>query len=103
MEKNVEKSRLRWAKMLAAELQQLTKAAAVRVANAPEYSPASNLWERGHFVKWQCHMSLEESAALDTIRKEIIPGGVSRYGLVRMLLIALSDISRERGGESGQQ
>ena len=96
MEKNVEKSRLRWAKMLAAELQQLTKAAAERVANAP----ASNLWERGHFVKWQCHMCLDESAALDTIRKEIMPGGVSRYGLVRMLLLALADISRERGGQN---
>lgn len=86
--------------MMEEELRRLTKAAAERVANAPEYSPASNLWERGHFVKWQCHMNLDESAALDTIRKEIMPGGVSRYGLVRMLLLALADILRERGGQN---
>lgn len=100
MEKSVEKSRLRWARMMEAELRRLTKTAAYRVANAPEYTAAPNLWERGHFVKWQCHMSLKESAALDTIRKEIMPGGVSRYGLVRMLLLTLADISRERGGQN---
>ena len=86
--------------MMEAELRHLTKAAANRVANAPEYTAVPNLWERGHFVKWQCHMSLDESAALDTIRKEIIPGGMSRYGLVRMLLIAAAEIARERGGQN---
>lgn len=89
--------------MMEAELRRLTKAAAYRVANAPEYTAAPNLWERGHFVKWQCHMSLDESAALDTIRREIIPGGMSRYGLVRMLLLAMAEIARERGGQSDQQ
>lgn len=97
MEKPVEKSRQRWADLMAAEMKRLSEIAAGRMLYG-RYSCHHAKWIAGHKVKYQCFVSLEEAAALEAIRLSTMPG-ISRYGMVRGLLLALIRAKEEEGNE----
>ena len=90
MEKPVEKSRLRWAALMAGELRRLSEIAAEKAIYGRKDIDYRVKWDRSHIVRYQCAVTLEEAAALETIRSEIMPG-MSRYGLTRALLLAAID------------
>lgn len=97
MEKPVEKSRQQWADLMAAEMKRLSEIAAGRLLYG-RYSCNHAKWIAGHKVKYQCFMSLEEAAALEAVRLSTMPG-VSRYGMVRGLLLALIRAKEDEGNE----
>lgn len=98
MEKPVEKSQQRWTDLMAAELKRLSEIAAGRMLYG-KYSCHHAKWIAGNKVKYQCFVSLEEAAALEAIRLSTMPG-ISRYGMVRELLLALIRAAKE--GESAE-
>ena len=97
MEKPVEKSRQRWADLMSAEMRRLSEIAAGRMLYG-RYSCPHAKWIAGHKVKYQCFVSLEEAAALEAIRLSTMPG-ISRYGMVRGLLLALIRAKEKEGNE----
>lgn len=99
MEKAVENSRRRWADLMNNELHRLTDAAAWKALRG-KYSCTKTKWEAEHTVKYQCCMSIKEAAALEAIRISTMPG-ISRYGMVRGLLLALIRAKEEEGNEEG--
>lgn len=100
MEKPVEKSRQRWANLMSAEMRRLSEIAAGRLLYG-RYSCNHAKWIAGHKVKYQCFMSLEEAAALEAIRLSTMPG-ISRYGMVRGLLLALIRAAKEEESAEGR-
>ena len=51
-------------------------------------------WHNDHEIKWQTMLRHEEAADLDAVRLLLFPG-MSRYGLVRALLLMAIEVGKE--------
>lgn len=73
------------------ELNDLTAKAALKLYNRrTEWPSRDALRQAKKQVKFQCWLSIEEAAALDALRHKY---DVTRYGLVRLVLLALIEIA----------
>lgn len=73
------------------ELNDLTAKAALKLYNRrAEWPSRDALRQAQKQVKFQCWLSLEEAATLDALRAKY---GVTRYGLVRLALLALIEVA----------
>lgn len=82
-----------------AAMKELTEAAARKLVTG-RFSSYQTKWEATHQIKYQCNLSLEEAAALEAVKRKTCPT-LTRYGLVRSLLLALID-EGEKGEDGGE-
>lgn len=88
-------ARRRWERACQIRLAQIAQEVARKVIRRRgEWPSRKAKWGQKFTIKWQCLLDHEESAALDVIRVAHF-GGISRYALVRALLVAMIEEGEE--------
>ena len=101
VEKALIPARKRWARACEIRMAQIAKEVAARVLRRRGMWPSRQAkWGQKFTIKWQCLLDHQESAALDVIRVAYF-GGISRYSLVRTLLVALIEEGERKFCEEG--